>query len=235
MSVRSTIAWGGIIAGAILPGIQWVCLAATEEASPASAVAAPFNDDSNPYSVITGRNVFHLNPLPPPAVPDKGPPPVLPKVYLSGFMWTGDKLEVLLVVKTQNPDPRAAEVSSYLTLGEGAKEGVVELVKVYAGQEKVDIINSGTPMTISMKDNGVIGDAQPPVTVGRPTPPMRRKPKLLIRSNSKLLIRDDAGVPIREPQRTDSPPRAASAVAPPVDGDNSQGNGVVVVGGATLQ
>ena len=85
MSVRSTIAWGGIIAGAILPGIQWACLAATEEASPASAVAAPFNDDSNPYSVITGRNVFHLNPPPPPPSTQKEKPPELPKVMLSGL------------------------------------------------------------------------------------------------------------------------------------------------------
>jgi hypothetical protein len=70
-------------------------------------------------------------------------------------------------VKTENPDPHADKLSFYLTLSEGEKQGVgagdkrwtEELVKLDANQERVDILNSGTPMTLSMKDNGF---ASPP-------------------------------------------------------------------------
>jgi hypothetical protein len=47
-------------------------------------------------------------------------------------------------------------LNSYLTLAEGESQGMVKLVRAYADQEKVDIINSGTLMTLSMKDNGFV-------------------------------------------------------------------------------
>lgn len=149
----AAIAWAGLLSGSLLFA-------------------------ANPYSVITSRNVFHLNPPPPPPAADKGPPPVLPKIFLSGFMWNGDKLSVLLVVKTPNPDLKSADLPSYLTLAEGAKDGAVELVKVYPEEGKVDILNSGTPMTLSMKDDGVTNDpALPPAS----RPPVRYRPPLLRR------------------------------------------------------
>jgi len=115
--------------------------------------------------------VFRLNPPPPPPEPPKPPAPRLPEIKLSGFTRTGDKWKVLLAVTTDNPDPHGPKLSSYLTLAEGDKKevgtgdkkGMVELVKLYSGEEKIDIINSGSPMTLSMKDNGFV--IPPPVQV----------------------------------------------------------------------
>jgi hypothetical protein len=72
-------------------------------------------------------------------------------------------LKVLLVVKTKSPDAKEHESVSYLSLGEGDKQGggttdkqgVIEVVKVDVNAGTVDIVNSGTPVTLSMKDNGL--------------------------------------------------------------------------------
>ena len=95
---------------------------------------------------------------------------------LSGFAQTGNEWKVFLAVKTKNPDPKAAPSNSYLTLAEGDKREVasgenrfvVQMVRVYPDQEKVDIINSGTPVTLSMKDNGFVTPAA--VSRGRQEP-----------------------------------------------------------------
>jgi hypothetical protein len=162
MSKGSKLKWGDLCGLAILLCAQVVCLAGTEDASAATAVAFAPADNANPYSVIIERNVFHLNQPPLPPKPDEAPPPVIPEVRLSGFMRTGDQWKVLLAVQAENPDPHGHPLTCYLTLAEGdkkavgpgAKQVVVELVKAYADQEKADIINSGTPVTLSVKDNG---------------------------------------------------------------------------------
>lgn len=166
------MAWTGIIGGAILLAAQGICFAGIEDVSPAaSAIASSSDANANPYSIIIERNAFHLNPPPPPPEADKAPPPRLPEVKLSGFMRAGNQWKALLAVKTENPDPHADKLSFYLTLSEGDKQGVgvgdkrwlVELVKLDANQEKVDILNSGIPFTLSMKDNGFA--SPPPVQV----------------------------------------------------------------------
>ena len=162
MIVRAILTCCGIIGGATWLGIQAACLAAADDAPLATACVPATNDNSNPYSVIMERNAFRLNPPPPPPEPPKPPPPALPEVKLSGFMQTGNQWKVLLAVKVKAPDPKAASLNSYLALSEGAKERVtsgenqfvVEMVKIYADQQKAEIINSGTPETLSMKDDG---------------------------------------------------------------------------------
>lgn len=189
MDARSTIAWGGVIVGVILFSTPANSIAGTDDAPSAPAVSAPAADNTNSYSAIAGRNAFRLNPPPAVPVPDKGPAPVLPEVYLSGFMRMGGTVKALLVVKTRNPDPRAAELSSYVSLAPGEKVGDVELVRVDAGQEKADIINSGTPMTISTKDNGVKREAPPPAA-SRP-------------ATNTPAMRNVSGAPKRSPKPTD--------------------------------
>jgi hypothetical protein len=134
---------------AILLGVGRPGLAAPGEATPAAATDAITNAAANPYSVIVARNAFRLNPPPPPLPANQAPPPVLPSVYLSGFMQTGERTNVLLVVMTPNPDPHGQDVTSYLTLAEG--EG------------KVDILNTGTAATLTMTGNGFKGTATIPV------------------------------------------------------------------------
>jgi hypothetical protein len=140
-----------MVAGAILLGRHATGLAAAEGSAPAEASAS---DSANPYSVIVERNVFRLSPPPPPPSISNGPPPDLPVVNLSGFVRTGGETKVLLAVKVKTGNSASPEDTSYLTMSEGDKDGVVELVKIYPDQEMVDIKNSGTPMTLSMKENG---------------------------------------------------------------------------------
>jgi len=129
--------------------------------------------EANPYAVIIQRNAFHLNPPPPLPEANKAPPPDLPLVKLSGFLQMGNQWKVLLAVQTRNPDPKATPSSVFLALAEGDKEKaateanqfVVEVVKIYPVEEKVDIINSGTAVTLSMKNNGFESAAPSPAQV----------------------------------------------------------------------
>jgi hypothetical protein len=166
--VFAKLTWSGLAGLLVLAGPDCVSAAGPEDASPGAQVAAASEVGSNPYSVICDRNVFHLNPPPTNAPADKAPPPDLPAVFLSGFMKKADELKVLLVLKVKNPDTKGAPSNAYLKLAEGDKQTVmsmnnqvlVELAKVYAEQEKVDVVVAGTPMTLSLKDNG-LGNSAP--------------------------------------------------------------------------
>jgi hypothetical protein len=155
--MRGRVTHGILVVGAVLLGTHDTRLASADE-MPLSG-----NGSANPYSVIVERNVFRLNSPPPIAKPDKTPSNSAEvNVTLSGFMQTGDQWQVLLAVKSLSPDPKAPPLQTFLTLIEGGKESVrqqdqqtwLEVVKIYAEQERVDILNSGVPMTLSMKTNG---------------------------------------------------------------------------------
>jgi hypothetical protein len=165
MSAVANVVRGGAFCLAILLGIEGACLAGTAELAGGAALS-----DANPYLVIVARNVFRLNSPPLPAKTDQTPALVLPMVDLSGFIQTGEQVQALLAVTVQNPDPHGHDLTSYLTLaegdketvGSGAKKAVVELVRAYANEEKVDIINAGTPVTLSMKGNAFDGVTNAP-------------------------------------------------------------------------
>ena len=96
----------------------------------ASAHAETTVPDDNPYSVISDKNVFHLNPPPPPpAVAEK--PPELPKVMLSGFQKVGKKMEVFLALPAKDPKDTA-----YLALQAGDKSRGIEIVAIRANKRK---------------------------------------------------------------------------------------------------
>jgi hypothetical protein len=205
---------------AILLGTRGACLAGPEEAAAASVVASACDDNADPYSVIAKRNVFGLNPPPPPPEPAKGPQPDVPGVYLSGFMRKGDQLKVLLVLKVRNPDTRAAPLNAYLTLAEGDKKVVmsmndqvlVQLVRVYAGQEKVDVIIAGTPMTLSLKDN----------SFGSPTPRPETSPSSAMTAALRKRHRFSPPPAL--------PPVTAEAAATPVEPEKHGGGDSLVAG-----
>jgi hypothetical protein len=246
MSVGSKMTWVGMAGLAILLGVRGACLAGAEEPSAANLVASDSDDDANPYSIIAQRNVFGLNPPPAAPEPDKGPPPNLPVVRLSGFMRKGDPWKVLLAVEVENPDPHGHALTCYLTLaegdkktvGSGSKQGVLELVKAYADLEKVDIINAGTPMTLSLKENGIA--SSPPSPVGRgavppihkhigpgPPPPTRppREETLTVGEGAVSGATAAANVPSPVPS---APPPMGSPAPPEHDAPNK----VIVAGGS---
>jgi hypothetical protein len=196
----------------------------TDELPSPTPNTAASADNSNPYAVITDKNVFRLNPPPPPPPKDNKPPPDLPQVKLSGFMETGDKLKVLLSVTLKTGDPKMPESTSYLTLAEGEKEGVgeegkevvEELVKVYADEEKIDLVNSGTPMTLSMKDNGYEAKPAPAAAPGG----RGGTPAILNRT-----------IPTAVPQPLPPVGGQPAMGAAPVGGENLGGGGTMIGGG----
>ena len=229
MSKRSAKTWAATLSGAILLEGQLLCLAGMEEASSAAPLAAVAADNSNPYAVISGRNVFHLNPPPPPPQPEKDTA-ALPLVLLSGFMRTGGESKALLAVKTQNPDPRAPELTSFVALAEGSKQGVgagdkrvvVELVKIYLEQEKVDIINSGTPLTLSLKEDGF--------NSAKATGPSRKGTAAVHATPVVISKNDDApaaDAPATEPVFGDKP-----SIGPLFHPRTNASNAIIVGGGA---
>ena len=111
--------------------------------------AAVANDDSNPYAVISERNVFHLNPVPPPEPPPEAPKPDLPKIKLSGFLRIGQKTHALFSCAPKDKK----EEPIYYNLTDGEKDGILEVVKIHQDKGEVDIINSGTPATLSLKSD----------------------------------------------------------------------------------
>lgn len=116
-------------------------------------------DASNPYSVISERNVFHLNPPPPPPEPEKTKAD-LPVIKLSGFFKVGARTRALFSSMPKKKEDRW----TYYNLAEGEKEGVLEVVKIDEADGKVDIMNSGTRATLTLKDDTVapMAAAAPP-------------------------------------------------------------------------
>ena len=104
--------------------------------------------ESNPYAVISERNVFHLNPPPPPPAPD-APKVELPEIKLSGFLRIGNTAHALFSYSPK--DKKEAPIYYYLANGE--KEGILEVVKIHEDRGEVEIIDSGTPLTLSLKND----------------------------------------------------------------------------------
>lgn len=67
------------------------------------------------------------------------------------------------MVKAKHANSSALGSASYLTLAQGDKQetgladerGMIELVKADVESQEVNIINCGTPVTLSVKDNGL--------------------------------------------------------------------------------
>jgi hypothetical protein len=132
---------------------------------------------SNPYAVIIQKNAFRLNPPPPPPAPAASEKQDLPVVVFSGTVAVGDQMCALLAVTIK--DSRKNDKSgttSYLNLAEGETEGPVQLLKISPDGESVDILNSGTPRTLTMKDDGFARVASASAAPTPPGPTTTRQP-----------------------------------------------------------
>ena len=152
ITVSSKLTWACVVGCAALAGLATTRAAA--EVTPT---------DGNPYSVISDRNVFHLNPPPPPSSADDKPVE-LPKVALTGIIGKGNAMKVLLAIPPKNPK----DSWTYLTLAPGQREQDVELVRIHAKQEEVEIINSGTAQTLSRSNSYAAAAAGAPRAGGNP-------------------------------------------------------------------
>jgi len=205
MSVRLKLTWAFLLGCAGMIGLGGVAAAAEKAAA-----------DANPYSVISDRNVFHLNPPPPPAPPPDPKPLDLPKVMLTAFVGKGSYLKVYLAIP-----PKEAKQSIHYTTGmvPGQKEDDVELMKINYDKKdpvSVDILNSGTPQTLTLKSNTYLSSATaPPPAKGGGAPGM------------------PPGIGLRHPppglaQPNIPPPSAPGAAVTPAGGSSA-----IVAGGGT--
>jgi hypothetical protein len=125
--------------------------------------------DANPYSVISDRNIFHLNPPPPPPAADAPKPVDLPKVALTGFVGKGDSIRVLLAIP---PAKDSKDGFTYLTLAPGDRDHDVQLVKIHPEVAEVEILNGGTLQTLSKSNNlASLGPVPHPAAGGGPGMP----------------------------------------------------------------
>jgi len=135
------------LAGALVLSVGPVLCAAIE---PGKAPAA--DDNSNPYAIIAERNIFHLNPIPPPPEPEK-PKLDLPVIKITGIIKIGNQTKAMFM--SQPKDKK--EENAYYTLAEGEKgshgKDELELVKIHPSEDGVDVLNDGVPVTLSMKDD----------------------------------------------------------------------------------
>jgi len=235
MRVRIKLTWGWVLGCA---GMAWMGTGmAAADIAPANAHPSPVDSnklasvaaaaimtpaDANPYSVISNRNVFHLSP-PPPPVEEAQAPPDLPKVMLTGFLGKGSFVKVLLAIPPkENKDPMV-----YLTLAPGEKGGEagrdVELVSIRLDKEEVDIINSGTPQTLSVKSNSFVSTAAPAGPHPGAAPAMPRMPGI---------HRAGGFPPGMKPQSSTAPaPSSSGGGSAIVIGGDDQGGSAIVAGG----
>ena len=123
------------------------------------------DDASNPYSVIVERNIFHLNPPPPPASDADKPKVELPVVKITGFVNIGSQSKVLFL--SQPKDKKEGPFYYSLAEGEKSADGKFELVKIHPAQDEVDVLNAGVPVTLTVKDDS-LGSSPAPAAAAAP-------------------------------------------------------------------
>ena len=138
-----------------------------------TAGASPTDTEDNPYREIISRNVFSLKPPPPPPNPeDTKPPPV--KITLSGITTVVGKKALMETppppVKPGAPAGTPPPTKQYYMLGEGQREGDIEVLAIDEKTGSVKVRNSGVEVTLTFEKDGVKlpSTAPPAVAAGAP-------------------------------------------------------------------
>ena len=133
-------------------------LTSTPATQPAAA-AAPV-DPNNPYSSIVSRNVFGLNPIPPPVPQDQqdGPPP--PKITLTGITTIFGPAEALFNVAGVVRNGQPPHDESYI-FGEGEEEDDVQVVSIDTKGNVVKFNNHGTEQVIALTEGTASSGSAP--------------------------------------------------------------------------
>lgn len=130
-----------------LAGFTGGTLAALFSAATAAAIGAS-TDDSNgamepPYARIAARNIFHLVPVPsaspPPAVEASLPLKLTPK----GIMTIFGRVQVLFTMAEESRRGQPVK-EHFLVLGEGEREGNVEVIRIDQENSVITFSNHGT-------------------------------------------------------------------------------------------
>ena len=118
----------------------------------AADAAAP-GAESNPYQGIVDRNVFGLKPPPPPPDPEANKPPP-PKIFLTGITTIlGNKRALLKTTPPAKPGEPAKEQT--FTIGEGQRDGDIEVLEINEKAGTVKVNDYGTITTLDFDKDGV--------------------------------------------------------------------------------
>lgn len=100
-----------------------------------------------PYGSIVTRNVFGLNPIPPPAPPDQQDQNPPPKITLTGITTIFGPAEALYKVAGGNRDGKQWQDQSYI-LTEGESQDEVEVTHIDVAKGMVSFINHGVAQDV---------------------------------------------------------------------------------------
>jgi hypothetical protein len=144
--------------------------------TPGTAGHAPTNpippndntDASNPYGSIAARNVFALNPVPPPAPPPDPNAIPPPKITLTGITTIFGPAEALYKVAAYVKEGKQMPEQSYI-LTEGEAQDDVEVTMIDTQKDIVTFDNHGQAQVIPLA-NGVAtgGNSAPSAPSGQP-------------------------------------------------------------------
>lgn len=156
-------------------GGKWlVCVIGGLTLGTAGAVT-PDTPDS-PYQEIVSRNVFSLKPPPPPPNPeDTKPPPS--KITLTGITTIVGKKALMKTpappVKPGTPPGTPPPTEQFYMLGEGQRDGEIEVLAIDEKAGSVKVRNSGVEVTLTFEKDGVKPPVSaPPAIPGAPISPM---------------------------------------------------------------
>jgi len=178
IGLSAGMTWRGLVCGAVLFCGHGFCSAVAAHAGTGLSAQAGDAGNANPYAVIVVQNPFRLNaPQAIETVPR--PPPDLPEVIFGGTMINAGQMRAMFDVKSKEagvkPGVGPQETTAYMCLAEGDTSGPVQLLKIMKGGEEVEIVNSGTRLTLTMKENGFAKELSAP-RGGGPAGAMRTLP-----------------------------------------------------------
>jgi len=141
-----------------------------------AADPAPANNPSleNPYATVAVRNIFGLNPPPPPESP-AGPQNNLPKITPTGIMSEFGYLKTLFKVAAGNKPGQPAKDQFYIS-SEGQRQDDIEVIKIDEKNGLVTFDNHGTMQELPLANvpdssaapSSSPGPRNPGMTPGRP-------------------------------------------------------------------
>ena len=148
---------------------------------------------SNPYQVIVERNPFGLKPVPPPVTETNqtvATPPV--KVVLTGVtsMFGPNSKRVFLEMTEQQPAGKPAATPIRAMLGEGDREGDIEVVSIDIDRSVVRIRNSGAESELTFEvakpaPSTPAGQAAASAASAAPAAPASSQPIIISSSESR--------------------------------------------------
>jgi hypothetical protein len=127
-----------------------------------------------PYGSIAARNVFGLNPIPPPAPPqdpDAIPPP---KITLTGITTIFGPAEALYKVAAYNKDGKQVPEQSYI-LTQGEAQDDIEITAIDTQKDIVTFNNHNQTQVIPLVSGVATGGDSAPSAPSGPSPGFRRR------------------------------------------------------------